>query len=149
MGYSGRAAFELPINESTSLAFSYQTYNITLPRRYDRNNCPQYAFALAEATTTTESITYFDLLVLKTFEASLVVNFIYQPGKWTKATYNYWVAFRNDINLGIESFSTAQFSSNNQGKYEITYNMRRTAVPNQAAALIFLSGMRFDDSNTT
>lgn len=65
--YSGRATFELSINESTSLAFNYQTYNITLPRRYDRNSCPQYAFALAEAATSTELITYFDLLVLKTF----------------------------------------------------------------------------------
>jgi hypothetical protein len=65
--FSGRATFELSINESTSLAFNYQTYNITLPRRYDRNNCPQYSFALAEAATSTELITYFDLLVLKTF----------------------------------------------------------------------------------
>lgn len=65
--YSGRTTFELFINESTSLAFNFQTYNITLPRKYDRNTCPQYAFSLAEAAITTELITYFDLLVLKTF----------------------------------------------------------------------------------
>jgi hypothetical protein len=145
--YSGRATFELPINESTSLAFSYQTYNITLPRKYDRSSVPQYAFALAAAGALTGNLTYFDLLVLKTFEASLVVNFIYEPGRWARTTYNYWVAFRSDINLGIDTLSASQIA-NSKGTYEVAYSMRRSAVPDKAAALVFLSGMRFDSNGT-
>jgi len=86
--------------------------------------------------------------VLNTLEASLVLNFIYEPAKWSKASYNYWITFRNDLNLGIESLSAAQISYNN-GSLEISYAMRRSAVPNKAAALVFLSGMRFDSSNGT
>ena len=145
---AARASFELPTNENTSLAFSYQTFNVSLARKYDRSNSPQYAFALADAGALSASISYFDLLVLKTFEASLVLNFIYEPGKWSKASYNYWITFRKDLNLGIESLSAAQITNNNSS-FQISYAMRRSAVSNQAAALVFLSGMRFDSTNGT
>jgi hypothetical protein len=96
---SARAIFELPANESTT--FSYQTYNLTLPHQYDRSSSIQYAFALGEAGALTGNLTYFDLIVLMTYKASLIINFIYEPSKWTRASYNYWVAFRTDINLGV------------------------------------------------
>lgn len=77
-----------------------------------------------------------------------MLNFIYEPRKWSKASYNYWITFRNELNLGIESLSAAQIPNNN-GTFEISYAIRRSAVPNKAAALVFLSGMRFDSSNGT
>lgn len=99
------ASFILSTNESTSLALSYQTYNITLPRKYDRNSNIQYAFALKDMDVLSSSIIYFDLLVLKTFESSVVINFIYEPNKWAKVSYNYWISFRNDIFLGISTYT--------------------------------------------
>ncbi len=48
------------------MALSYETYNITLGRRYDRSSNLQYAFALKEMVTV-GGVSYFDLLVLKTF----------------------------------------------------------------------------------
>lgn len=145
--YPARAIFELSANESTSLSFSYQTYNLTLPHRYDRNSNLQYAFALSEAGALTGNLSYFDLLVLKTFEANLIINFIYEPSKWTRATYNYWITFRTDINLGVESFSTEQIAIKENGKYEVAYLMRQAVVPTKAAALVFLSGIRFNAAN--
>jgi hypothetical protein len=101
-----------------SLALSYQTYNITLPRKYDRNSNLQYAFAIKDMETISASIYYFDLLVLKTFESSIVVNFIYEPNKWAQITYNYWISFRSDLYIGVVSFT-----QNNIAKIKDKYHI--------------------------
>jgi hypothetical protein len=75
--YPASASFDLSSNATSSLSLNYQTYNITLPRKYDRTTNIQYAFALKDMSVLSSNIYYFDLLVLKTFESSIVVNFIY------------------------------------------------------------------------
>jgi hypothetical protein len=44
---------------------------------------------------------YFDLLVLQTFDGSLIVNFIYEPTKWSKIGYNYLLSYRSDMYAGV------------------------------------------------
>lgn len=61
-------------------------------------------------------VQYFDLLVLKTYQSSLVINFIYEPNKWSKVEFNYWISFRKDISMGVESYTEEMFKSNKEGE---------------------------------
>lgn len=94
------------------------------------------------------SIIYFDLLVLKTFESSVVINFIYEPNKWAKAGYNYWISFRNDIFLGISTYTQNDIVRGKEN-YQISYVIREQNLPKKAIGVVFLNGLRVDMSNQT
>lgn len=87
------------------MSYSFQSYTLATPRSYDSNSNLQYSFAMNSFSVETANIRYFDLLVLKTYQSSLVINFIYEPNKWKKVTYNYWIAFRKDLSMFIETYS--------------------------------------------
>jgi len=74
-------------------------------------------------STLTGNILYFDLLVLKTFQANLVLNFIYETNKWSIVTYNYWISFRNDVTMAIQTFTESQITVSPEGNNQLTTSL--------------------------
>ena len=99
--YTGTINFILPDVPNNTMAYNFDSYTLPTPRAYDSKSNLQYCFALKDMTVSTGNLQYVDLLVLKTYQSSLVINFIYEPNKWSKAAFNYWIGFRRDIVMGI------------------------------------------------
>lgn len=146
----GSASFSIPIAVNNTQSFTYQTYNVSFPIQYDRNNNLQYAFAINSMFTMTDDILYFDLVILKTFQSHLIINFIYEPNKWSLISYNYWISFRNDMEIGAQTFIADQISTSNNS-YLITniLNMNSVKDPAKYAVLVFLNGIRYNTDNQT
>lgn len=124
------------------MSYSFQSYALATPRSYDSSSNLQYAFAIKDFAAATASVVYFDLLVLKTYQSSLVVNFIYEPNKWKTVSYNYWIAFRKDLSMFIETYTDQQFSRTNQS-YRVVTSLDRSRKSGQAVAVAFLLGLRY------
>jgi hypothetical protein len=107
--WTGTTSFILPQVVNNTMAYNFESYTLPTPRAYDSKSNLQYCFGLKTLTVSTGNLQYFDLLVLKTYQSSIVINFIYEPNKWSKVEFNYWIGFRKDLVMGIESFTDRQF----------------------------------------
>ena len=108
--FSGTLSLSLASTQNNTLAFTYQAYTLTTPRPYTSSSNLQYTFAIKDFQIENRSqMTYFDLLVLKTYQNSLIVHFIYEPNLWKLVGYSYLIGFREDLVMGIESYTRNQF----------------------------------------
>lgn len=125
------------------MAYAFESYTLPTARPYDSNSNLQFAFSIKEFSVSTSQLLYFDLLVIKTFQSSLLLNFIYEPNKWLKISYNYWISFRSDLIMLIETYTDKQFA-NSTPTYQVTssidldhHNHKGTVV------MVFLVGIRY------
>lgn len=75
--WAGTTSFELPSVANNTMAYTFDSFTLPTPRAYSSTSNLQYCFALKDLETSTNNILYLDLLVLKTYQSSLVINFIY------------------------------------------------------------------------
>lgn len=126
------------------MVYSFESYTLPTPRSYDSSSNLQFAFSIKELAVSTSNLMYFDLLVIKTFQSSLVLNFIYEPNKWVKVTYNYWISFRKDLIMLIETYTDKQFTNSKQ-IYEVSssIDLTRRKNNNKLIVMVFLVGIRY------
>ena len=90
-----------------------------------------------------------DLMVLKTYQSNIVINFIYEPNKWTKVSFNYWMSFRNDIIMAIESFSARAFEKmGNGGQIQSRVDLPQNTKNQACIVLAFMAGVRYNTKNS-
>ncbi len=77
-----------------------------------------------------------------------MVNFIYEPNKWARVAYHYWVSFRSDLYIGILSF-TQQSISRVEDSYRIAVIIRDQNHSKSDIALLFLNGLRTHSENAS
>lgn len=97
---------------------------------------------MKDLSVSTSNILYFDLIVIKTYQKSLLINFIYEPNKWQKITYNYWLSLRPDIFMSIEAYTDKQFT-NQEKNYQVKTSLDLKQNPTNNIVMVYLVGIRY------